>query len=71
MEQRYVEPVSNGILGDAVVNLFNQDNDDNRQALMHALKIEAEKETDEDRILLYWRICHFLMPGKLKRSGVN
>ena len=48
-------------LGEAVLDIVQKGHEVSRQNLAQAMKIKAEKEHDDERLLNYWKACNMLV----------
>ena len=48
-------------LGEAVLDIVQKGHAVSRENLARALKIKAEKERDDERLLNYWKACNMLV----------
>lgn len=48
-------------LGEAVLDIVQKGNEVSRENLARAMKIKAEKERDDERLLNYWKACNMLV----------
>ncbi|QEL47206.1 DUF2767 domain-containing protein [Enterobacter sp. LU1] len=48
-------------LGEAVLDIVQKGHEVSRENLAHAMKIKAEKERDDERLLNYWKACNMLV----------
>lgn len=47
-------------LGEAVLEVVQKGQEVSRENLARAMKSKAERESDDDRLLDYWKACHIL-----------
>jgi len=47
-------------LGEAVLEVVQKGQEVSRENLARAMKTKAERESDDDRLLDYWKACHIL-----------
>lgn len=47
-------------LGEAVLEVVQKGQEVSRENLARAMKSKAERESDDERLLDYWRACHIL-----------
>ena len=47
-------------LGEAVLDVVQKGQEVSRENLALAMKSKAERETDDERLLDYWKACHIL-----------
>lgn len=48
-------------LGEAVLDIVQKGHELSRENLARAMKIKAEKERDDERLLNYWKACNMLV----------
>ena len=48
-------------LGEAVLDIVQKGHELSRENLAQAMKIKAEKERDDERLLNYWKACNMLV----------
>lgn len=48
-------------LGEAVLDIVQKGHEVSREKLAQAMKIKAEKERDDERLLNYWKACNMLV----------
>ena len=48
-------------LGEAVLEVVQKGQEVSRENLARAMKIKAEKERDDERLLNYWKACNMLV----------
>ena len=48
-------------LGEAVLDIVQKGQEVSRENLAQAMKIKAEKERDDERLLNYWKACNMLV----------
>ncbi|WP_253379724.1 DUF2767 domain-containing protein [unidentified bacterial endosymbiont] len=48
-------------LGEAVLDIVQKGHEVSRENLAQAMKIKAEKERDDERLLNYWKACNLLV----------
>ena len=48
-------------LGEAVLDIVQKGQEVSREKLARAMKIKAEKERDDERLLNYWKACNMLV----------
>lgn len=48
-------------LGEAVLDIVQKSHELSRENLAQAMKIKAEKERDDERLLNYWKACNMLV----------
>lgn len=48
-------------LGEAVLDIVQKGREVSRENLAQAMKIKAEKERDDERLLNYWKACNMLV----------
>lgn len=48
-------------LGEAVLDIVQKGHEVSRENLTQAMKIKAEKERDDERLLNYWKACNMLV----------
>ncbi|EOZ4766478.1 TPA: DUF2767 domain-containing protein [Enterobacter hormaechei] len=48
-------------LGEAVLDIVQKGHEVSRENLAQAMKIKAEKERDDERLLNYWKACNMLV----------
>ncbi|MCE6963843.1 DUF2767 domain-containing protein [Enterobacter sp. MW07] len=48
-------------LGEAVIDVVQKNQEISRANLARAMRIKAEQENDDDRLLSYWKACHILV----------
>ena len=47
-------------LGEAVIEVVQKGQEVSRENLARAMKSKAERESDDERLLDYWKACHIL-----------
>ncbi|WP_368543538.1 DUF2767 domain-containing protein [Enterobacter soli] len=48
-------------LGEAVLDIVQKGHEVSRQNLAQAMKLKAEREQDDERLLNYWKACNILV----------
>ncbi|MEG1210043.1 MAG: DUF2767 domain-containing protein [Leclercia sp.] len=48
-------------LGEAVLDVVQKGQEVSRENLARAMRIKAERESDDDRLLGYWKACNILV----------
>lgn len=48
-------------LGEAVLDIVQKGHEISRENLAQAMKIKAERERDDERLLNYWKACNMLV----------
>ena len=48
-------------LGEAVLDIVQKGHEVSRENLAQAMKIKAEKERDDERLLNYWKACKIMI----------
>ncbi|HDS6850606.1 DUF2767 domain-containing protein [Enterobacter cancerogenus] len=48
-------------LGEAVLDIVQKGHEVSRENLAQAMKIKAERERDDERLLNYWKACNMLV----------
>ncbi|MEI9538225.1 DUF2767 domain-containing protein [Enterobacter cancerogenus] len=48
-------------LGEAVLDIVQKGHEVSRENLAQAMKIKAERERDDERLLNYWKACNILV----------
>ncbi|MGL4428509.1 MAG: DUF2767 domain-containing protein [Silvania sp.] len=48
-------------LGEAVLEVVQKGQEVSRENLARAMKSKAERESDDERLLGYWKACHMLV----------
>lgn len=48
-------------LGEAVLDIVQKGHEVSRENLAQVMKIKAEKERDDERLLNYWKACNMLV----------
>ena len=48
-------------LGEAFLDIVQKGHELSRENLAQAMKIKAEKERDDERLLNYWKACNMLV----------
>lgn len=55
------KPLVTSIFGEALLELVIKNREIGRETLAVVIKDKAEKEQDEDKILIYWQACRALL----------
>mgnify|MGYP001009376155 CR=1 FL=1 len=61
MTFRYIGSVISLAVGVAVLDFVLYGHEVSREILAQAMKIKAEKERDDERLLNYWKACNMLV----------
>lgn len=48
-------------LGEAVLDVVQKGQEVSRANLARAMRVKAEREADDERLLSYWKACHILV----------